>query len=247
MIKILVIGESCLDIFQYGRVERISPEAPVPVFNPLHKTENIGMAGNVFRNLQEFPDVEVVLNTNENWREISKTRLVESKSNHMFLRVDENDDQYARCKMTEIKNVLQQYDAIILSDYDKSFLSQRDIQEIAKMHPKTFIDSKKSVGNWMKNLSFIKINNVEYKKAKNNIGKDVLQKLIVTLGPEGAMHNGNIYPVPKVEIRDVAGAGDVFLATFVVEYMRHNQTEQAIICANNAATRVVQQRGVSIL
>ena len=34
MKKILVIGESCLDIFQYGDCKRLCPEAPVPVFNP---------------------------------------------------------------------------------------------------------------------------------------------------------------------------------------------------------------------
>ena len=74
MIKILVIGESCLDVFQYGNVERISPEAPIPVFCPTYKTENPGMAGNVFQNIQGF-DVEAVLHTNTNWREISKTRF----------------------------------------------------------------------------------------------------------------------------------------------------------------------------
>ena len=34
MYKILVVGESCLDVFTYGDVERLSPEAPVPVFKP---------------------------------------------------------------------------------------------------------------------------------------------------------------------------------------------------------------------
>ena len=37
--KILVVGDSCIDIFIYGEIDRISPEAPVPVFKPMRKTE----------------------------------------------------------------------------------------------------------------------------------------------------------------------------------------------------------------
>ena len=47
MKKILVIGELCIDKFVYGEVKRLSPEAPVPVFNPIVTEENRGMAGNV--------------------------------------------------------------------------------------------------------------------------------------------------------------------------------------------------------
>ena len=51
MKKILVIGELCIDRFVYGEVKRLSPEAPVPVFNPKDIIENKGMAGNVVENL----------------------------------------------------------------------------------------------------------------------------------------------------------------------------------------------------
>ena len=43
--KITVIGELCRDIFIYGKSNRLSPEAPVPVFTPLYNEENPGMAG----------------------------------------------------------------------------------------------------------------------------------------------------------------------------------------------------------
>ena len=33
--RILIIGESCIDRFIYGKVNRLSPEAPVPVVNPI--------------------------------------------------------------------------------------------------------------------------------------------------------------------------------------------------------------------
>lgn len=49
--RMLCLGDIMLDCFIYGRVERISPEAPVPVFHMTHKTRAIGGAGNVVRNL----------------------------------------------------------------------------------------------------------------------------------------------------------------------------------------------------
>ena len=52
MSKVLVIGDSCTDVFIYGKVERLCPEAPVPVLNPTHQTQNGGMAKNVKSNLE---------------------------------------------------------------------------------------------------------------------------------------------------------------------------------------------------
>ena len=45
--NILLIGDHCEDVYHYGTVDRISPEAPVPVFVPTHETRRPGMAGNV--------------------------------------------------------------------------------------------------------------------------------------------------------------------------------------------------------
>ena len=50
--KILIVGDSCKDVFIYGDVTRLSPEAPVPVFNPRKTIENDGMAKNVSNNVE---------------------------------------------------------------------------------------------------------------------------------------------------------------------------------------------------
>ena len=50
--KILLVGDNCKDIYQYGTIDRLSPEAPVPVFVPTYKEEREGMAGNVSKNLE---------------------------------------------------------------------------------------------------------------------------------------------------------------------------------------------------
>ena len=52
--KILVIGDSCTDVFIYGRCERLNPEAPIPVFEPTKTVTNQGMAGNVVANLNKL-------------------------------------------------------------------------------------------------------------------------------------------------------------------------------------------------
>ena len=48
MKKILVIGDSCIDEFIYGKSDRLCPEAPVPIFIPTKIISNGGMALNVF-------------------------------------------------------------------------------------------------------------------------------------------------------------------------------------------------------
>ena len=88
MKKILVIGELCIDKFIYGDVKRLSPEAPVPVFNEVETVENKGMAGNVVENIKSiYQDCEIIHWHQQNM--ITKTRYVDLKSNHMFIRVDD--------------------------------------------------------------------------------------------------------------------------------------------------------------
>ena len=118
--KILVIGDSCTDKFIYGECNRICPEAPVPVFNPIEQKSNGGMAKNVFNNLVSLSnDWEIDLVTNEN--EITKTRLVDKKTNQMLLRVDEDD--YCKRVKNDVITKLGDYDAVVISDYDKGFLT----------------------------------------------------------------------------------------------------------------------------
>src|SRR5690348_13021975 len=54
--QILVIGDLMLDEFVWGRVSRISPEAPVPVVEVVRETSYPGGAANVARNVREFAD-----------------------------------------------------------------------------------------------------------------------------------------------------------------------------------------------
>ena len=241
--KILVIGESCKDVFTYGDCSRLTPEAPVPVFNPTRTIENGGMAKNVQKNLLSL-GVECNLLTNKNWKNISKTRFIEQRSNHMFLRVDDKDNTYGRVDLEDFD--FKPYDAVVISDYNKGFLSEDDIASISSLHKNTFLDTKKVLGPWCYGIKYIKINNFEYEKTKHKLNKKIKKKLIVTLGSEGALHQDVIYPVKKVEIKDVSGAGDTFIAGLAVKYTKTSNICESIEYANNCATMVVQKRGVSV-
>ena len=118
--KVLVIGDSCVDNFIYCDINRICPEAPVPVLQPIESTTNPGMASNVARNLISL-GAEVELITNE--INIRKTRYIDIKSGQMIMRLDENDN----CDEFEGEYDSSGYDAVIISDYNKGFLKEEDI------------------------------------------------------------------------------------------------------------------------
>jgi len=240
--EILVIGESCRDIFNYGYCSRLCPDAPAPVVNSIKISENTGMAMNVQNNLLAM-GASAELCTNDNWQNITKTRFIDLNRNYLFMRLDDEKTGYGRANVKEIN--YDKYDAIIVSDYDKGFLSKNDISYITKMHPKVFLDTKKLLGKWCENSLFIKINNSEYNQTKNRLNKRIKEKLIVTLGHNGAKYKDTIYPVPEVEIKDPSGAGDTFISGLVFKYIEFGDIHQAINYANECATRVVQKRGVS--
>ena len=242
--SILVIGESCLDVFTYGACKRMCPEAPVPVFNPVRTITNEGMAFNVHRNLQAL-EAPCHLRTNNNYKRITKTRFIDEGTNHMFMRLDQNDQAYGKCNIKEINFSL--HDAIIISDYNKGFLSERDISFIGENHDLVFLDTKKILGTWCKAVKYIKININEYEKTKHMLDEETDDKMIITMGSAGARHKGTIYSVPKVEIKDTSGAGDTFIAALVTKYISANSIEESIKFANECATKVVQKKGVSVV
>lgn len=242
--KILVIGETCVDEFVYCSVERLSPEAPVPVLDIVNKTQNLGMAGNVAQNVNAL-GYKVELISNADFQTFTKTRYVDKKTNHMFCRID---SQKTVKRAQNLDNIdYSSFSAIIISDYNKGFLLPEDIDFIAKSHPITFLDSKSRIGDWVKNIKFIKINENEYLQSKDYIDNNILNKTIITLGSEGALLNGVLFPTTKVDVMDLSGAGDSFLAGLTVKYLQNQSTEESIKFGNLCAANVVAQRGVATI
>jgi len=241
--KILVIGDSCEDYYIYCTSDRFCPDAPVPVLNPVKTIKSLGMAGNVSDNLKSLgAEVDILSNTEK----IKKIRYVHERTNHMFIRVDEGENNINRIKPNLLKIIKWKlYDAIVISDYCKGFLTEEDIEYITKQHPLTFLDTKKILDTFANNATFIKINDIEYSKTKSTITSILKEKLIITLGPKGAVYKENPYYVEEVDVRDTSGAGDTFLAGLVYYYLTYNIIEQAINMANNCASQVVQKKGTA--
>ena len=242
-----MIGESNKDVFHYGESLRLCPDAPVPVFSLLHMTETSGMAKNVENNLNSL-GAKTHLITNQNYDKITKTRFIDNRTNHMFLRVDKNDDSYGVLEKKNIEFInFSEFDAVIVSDYNKGFLSTKILKEISERHPLTFIDTKKKLGSWATKFSFIKLNSSEFDSNKEYITEELSKNIVVTKGPLGSLYRGSIYPVHNVEVKDTSGAGDTFVAAFCYKFVETREIKAAIIFANECATLVVQKRGVSVV
>lgn len=242
--KIVVIGEVCEDVFIYGDANRLSPEAPVPVFIPKYQRMNKGMAGNVAENLLSI-NKEVKVICYHQKKIIKKTRLIDHKSNHIFLRIDEGESNLDTLYLSdELINDLTFSQATIVSDYDKGFLSPTIISNLLNFSQLKVIDTKKVLPtSIIERFDFIKLNDKEFKS--NDIPENLLNKIIITLGSEGAMYMNKTYPSPSPkETIDVSGAGDTFTAAFTLKYLETKNVEESIIYANQMASLVVSKRGV---
>ena len=121
--NILLLGDSCRDIYQFGTVDRMSPEAPVPVFVPSYQEERDGMASNVFKNLEALGcDVNYLFGETS-----TKTRLIDSRSRQQIVRID---DDVKSEPMTFETAIPPGYDAIVISDYNKGLITYELVEEL---------------------------------------------------------------------------------------------------------------------
>jgi len=159
---ILVVGDLMLDEFIWGKVSRISPEAPVPVVEVTRESYYAGGAANVARNLRPFCDQVHVMGVIGNdphgsqlkkllkedaivldglledpgRNTIVKTRIIARQQ--QVVRVDREQRQPLNAAqsdqlMTRFDHLLDEVDAVILEDYGKGFFIQPLIDRIAAM------------------------------------------------------------------------------------------------------------------
>ncbi len=240
--KIVIVGETCVDKFIYCEVNRLSPEAPVPILNPIRTVKNNGMAGNTVANVKALlPECSII--SFSPLKNPTKTRYVEEKTNHMFFRFDEGDNEIKPFKWSkDYIHFLETADLVIVSDYDKGYLSDGDLTRIAHHSKLSILDSKRKLtSDVTRHFTFVKLNEEE---SLNN--SDVNKSnVITTLGSAGAMFNDIVYPSPKPqETIDVSGAGDTFTAAFSVSYLDTKNIPLSILFANEIASKVVSKRGV---
>ena len=158
--RITVIGDLMLDEFVWGKVGRISPEAPVPVVEVTGESFYPGGAANVARNLRELVDQVAIIGLfgkdhngqqlrkllaeqkidvshaleDESFRTILKTRIIARQQ--QVVRVDReqvttlSNEQVQRV-VAAVRQNLSDTDAIIFEDYGKGFLSTSMVSQIA--------------------------------------------------------------------------------------------------------------------
>jgi D-beta-D-heptose 7-phosphate kinase/D-beta-D-heptose 1-phosphate adenosyltransferase len=160
--RILVIGDLILDEFIWGKVSRISPEAPVPVVEVVRESWFPGGAANVARNLAEFSrNVRLLgvtgdcahaehlkrllrdgginvdaIQSHACYRTIVKTRII-ARQQHV-VRIDREKKlqlqaEHAAAALAEIEALLPEIDAIIVEDYGKGMLAQPFAEAICEL------------------------------------------------------------------------------------------------------------------
>lgn len=236
---VLLIGDSCVDEYKMGLVDRLSPEAPVPVIKIIETFSVPGMAANVCNNLLSLNlNVDFITNNER----IVKTRFIDKRSGQHIVRVDLEPTVVPWDK--KFPRNIKKYDAIVISDYNKGFLSSKDIENIIFMTDNpVFIDTKKQdLSKFSRFNSYIKINEVEY-----NNSVSIPENLIVTLGSKGAMlkqkYNESVFPTNAASVVDVCGCGDTFLSAVVFQFLQTKNISDAIIFANKAASITVGKQG----
>ena len=231
--KILLVGDKGIDQYQFGTVTRISPEAPVPVLNYTHTVTKPGMAANVQDNLLKLGcEVDFVHGV----KTCIKTRVIDSKTGQHLVRIDQ--DIPSKAVKIDYANI-DQYNAIIVSDYNKGSVEYETIENLRKNYSgPIFVDTKKSDLARCEGC-FVKINQVEFEAAKT-----YPTELIVTLGRDGVRYKEHTISTPQVEAFDVCGAGDTFLSALAYNFVLTQDILAAIRFATRAASVTIQHIGV---
>lgn len=230
--NILLIGDNCIDIYQYGVIDRISPEAPVPVFVYLEEQSRPGMAANVKVNLEALDNYVRFVS-----RGVSrKTRLIDRRSGQHIVRIDED----ATSEPLHLDDLPQlDFDAVVISDYNKGTVSYGLIEQLREQYQgPIFVDTKKTDLARLDGC-IVKINAREFAAAKT-----YPTDLIVTCGDRGVKYLNHSWLAREIQVVDVTGAGDTFLAALVHSYLDNHDICQSIEFAIKAAAVTVQHVGV---
>lgn len=283
--RILVVGDLMIDHYVWGSVERISPEAPVQILKIEREENRLGGASNVAlnlialgaqvaicgiigddndgANLVKMLDLkgisrESVVISNE-FSTIKKTRLI--ASNQQVLRVDKEKSQVALRKLPRIEN----FDLVILSDYNKGALSfdfcQAIIAEANRLNLPILCDPKGNDYSKYKNATLITPNKKEAQSATNitidsrqsllesaqKLKQDLnLKYAIITLSEDGmAIFSDKLTQIPTLakEVYDVTGAGDTVIASLGFGLCAGMDIYESAKLANAAAAVVVGKIG----
>ena len=285
--NIIIIGDIMIDINYQSEVNRNAPEADIPIYNILHKKYILGGAANVAFNLKNLgTNIELIgLIGNDLYGNIIKDLLHTNQIKHnLFIDNERNTTQKNRIflknqlqvrydieNMNDVSNIIQEQiieyiinkqdiHAIIISDYDKGFITEHLCQTIIdyanNRNIPTFIDPK--IKNYLKykNCFLFKPNKHEAEKITNetNLNKIIevintkimCKNLLITRGKEGMILNSSTNKIEhntNINLIDVTGAGDIVMSVLVYIYLKYNDLLKACKFANYIAGKSVSVVG----
>lgn len=300
--RVLVIGDIMLDHYIWGKVDRISPEAPVPVVQLEKESYRLGGAGNVANNLASLginTSIMGITGNDANAKRL-KDLFDENKIDHSLVITDEKRPTVSKTRIiahhqqvvridresgTEIQGVMadkiagslgkniSEYDAIIVSDYNKGVITEGNIQRIIgicndkgrpvavdpKKHDLMLYDNAYVITPNLKeiesytgkkidpyDLTGIEKKGIEILKGSN------IKNILVTLGEAGMMlfskdHecSHSYIKTRAKDVYDVTGAGDTVIAGLMAGIIYGFDVLASSVLANVAAGLVIRRVGTT--
>ncbi len=254
--KVLVIGDIIRDRYLYGTSERLNPEGgAVPLVRQTRDETKLGGAALVWDNLTNLGVDCDIIEYSKHFQSV-KTRVV--SDGHYICRID-NDypDQVKKIVADEVidkvKEIdLSQYAYCILSDYDKGALTYANqiIKWANEAGCKVIVDPKgpedKYFGAWLIKPNRLEASKFQYEarlfSEKNTIITNADSHVVAKI--DGRNYNVDVDPV---EVADVTGAGDCFLAAFVYGLTKGYNHRRCLEIAVKGATVSVQHQGTYVL
>jgi bifunctional ADP-heptose synthase (sugar kinase/adenylyltransferase) len=274
-IRILVVGDVMLDKYIVGEVERISPEAPVPIVKVTEEYSTLGGCGNVVRNLREIgvncsclatvgrdaagstiiQKLESVgANTLIIYNGIvttQKERIVADQRKIQMLRVDreQTEDLESKQLINKLIQEDEQYDIILVSDYAKGIVTFELMEFLKKLNVPIIVDPKPINRHYYKGVYMITPNQKEFSQMSSFIES---RYILITKGKDGMtlLDHVDHWDIPAVEIHyvfNVSGAGDTVLAIMGVCTAMGIGALQSAKIANLSAGHVVTLPGTSTI
>ncbi|MFZ2324476.1 MAG: D-glycero-beta-D-manno-heptose-7-phosphate kinase [Ignavibacteriaceae bacterium] len=197
--RIAVVGDMMLDIYYFGDVKRISPEAPVPVLEVGNEIYRFGGAANCALNIAKLNGIPESIGVigSDNFANIFRSLLRKAKISHQGIIEDDNRPTTAKTRViadsqhivridkesketinlsiqkkiiNHLKSIIKSIDGIILQDYNKGVLSDLLIKQIIELAKK----HKKLVTVDPKFNNFFSYKNVTVFKPNRKEAEDIL-------------------------------------------------------------------------
>jgi rfaE bifunctional protein kinase chain/domain len=214
-VRILVVGDIMLDRYVEGNIERISPEAPVPIVNVINEYHTLGGCGNVVINLRELgvevdclasigTDAHGVVLANKldeagarsllfygSKKTTVKERIIADHRKMQILRIDREDTELIEHNLAidiYTRMCHDEYDLIVVSDYAKGMMTHELMDFLRdKQNARIIVDPKPKNGSMYNKVFMITPNEKEWDQMINDVSYHLkdVPYILQTLGNKG--------------------------------------------------------------